>query len=59
MLSSTTPGHHPSAVALAATKNAVYPVFDSEDGMELIRPEPNVPVANVVLKNGKEVANSR
>ena len=54
---STTPGHHPSAVALAATKRAVYPVFDSDEGMELIRQDPNVPVAHVVLNNRKGVAN--
>ena len=47
------------AVALAATKGAVYAVFDSfygDDGMEQIRPEAHPPVAHVVLKNGHTVA---
>ena len=44
-----------SAVALAATEDAVYPVFDGPDGMERISTEPNTPVAHVVLDNGHGV----
>ena len=42
------------AVALAATRRAVYAVFDG-DGMESVRPDDHPPAAQVVLTNGHPV----
>jgi streptogramin lyase len=50
---STTPGH-PGAVALAATKSALYPVFDG-GGMEHIRPGTDQLAASVVLPDGNTI----